>query len=66
MAEHMKCERGEGWVESEGEAPIKGGCTRQTQIRGVQCSGFVQVELQVCIRPPWRLTAQIHLDPYGD
>ena len=25
-------ERGEGWVESEGEAPIKGGCARQTQV----------------------------------
>ena len=32
MAEHMKCERGEGWVESEGEAPIKGGCTRSNAV----------------------------------
>ena len=28
-------------------------------IRNVQCSGFVRVEQQVCLRPPWRLTAQI-------
>ena len=34
-------------------------------IRDVQCSGLVRVEQQVCFRPPWRLTAQIHLNPHG-
>ena len=80
MAEH-KPGKGvrEGWVESGGEAQIKRDKPERferaneakamgrakNRIRDVHCSGFVQVELQVCLRPPWRLTAQTPLGPHG-
>ena len=75
-------ERGEGRVESGGEAQTKGFVRdkperleranetkamgrAKNQIRDVHCSGIVQVELQVCLRPPSRLTAQTTLGPHG-